>query len=110
MSKCNSCYYYDRSVGSCDYYLLTGKRRDCTQEDCDKWIPRDKRRADTATPGWSPASKEQRRYNVMQKLYDQGLNDRQIADKIGCHYKTVANWRARNKLPPANKRPREEDK
>ncbi len=112
MSKCKSCYYHDLSVGSCDYLLLTGNRRGCEAEGCDKWFPRTKRRLDTATPGWSPNGKRQRMYNVMQKLYDQGLNDRQIAEKIGCSFKTVANWRSRNKLLPLSKggRPRKEYK
>jgi len=33
-------------------------------------------------------------------LYNQGLNDAEIADKLGCTRSTVTLWRRNNKLPP----------
>ena len=35
-------------------------------------------------------------------LYDQGLNDREIADKFGCHTSTVRDWRVENGLEAQN--------
>ena len=32
-----SCAYHSKSVGSCDYLLITGRRRGCSIEDCDKY-------------------------------------------------------------------------
>ena len=45
-----NCAYHSKSVGSCDYLLITGRRRGCSIEDCDKY--RKKKKGD---PGLQPA-------------------------------------------------------
>lgn len=44
-----SCAYHSKSVGSCDYLLIAGRRRGCSIEDCDKY--RKKKKGD---PGLRP--------------------------------------------------------
>lgn len=39
-----------------------------------------------------------------RELYDKGLNDREIAERIGVHQTTITAWRHRNNLPPNQKR------
>lgn len=49
-------------------------------------------------------------YAQIEALYDQGLLDKQIADRLGCTAQTVFRWRKRNgkplrpRLPPSNKK------
>ena len=38
-SKCRSCYYYSSKTITCDYYLLTGKRKRGVGESCSAWLP-----------------------------------------------------------------------
>lgn len=38
---CKKCYYRSnssRGIATCDYYLMTGQRRNCPPENCDKFI------------------------------------------------------------------------
>ncbi len=34
------------------------------------------------------------------RLYESGLGDTEIAERLGCHRHTVYRWRLRNELPP----------
>lgn len=40
LERCPKCYYRDRLTRTCDYYLITGERRGCDPDGCDKWQPR----------------------------------------------------------------------
>ena len=116
--KCNdSCYYYDLHVGSCDYFLVTKKRRDCDPENCTRYTPRSdmrKRRDEIALIGGRVFYSQQNNMKkAMRILYDQGLNDKQIGEKIGRSKASVFQWRRREKLPPngaAGRKKKEESK
>ena len=101
--KCEKCYYQDGRVGSCDYFLVTGKRRGCSPKNCDKFKPKDKvgRRSSIALPCVRPETYIKR--SAMRFLYDQGLHDRLIAEKIGCSKALVTQWRIKAGLPPLNR-------
>ena len=105
MSKCKSCYFHDLTVGSCDYFLLTGVRRGCELGLCNKWTPRAKRRAGFELPGEGQTeSRRERVYTAMWALYDQDLNDSQIAELIGYSSEAVAKWRLKMKLSPVSQK------
>lgn len=59
-------------------------------------------RAGEALPGRRPAGDPQER----RRLYDQGLNDGEIAWRTGCARSAINAWRNRNGLPPNDKRGR----
>lgn len=42
-------------------------------------------------------------FELVQKLYEQGMNDREIGEEAECSGCVVWKWRKKNKLPP-NKR------
>ena len=48
-----------------------------------------------------PGRKSPYDWELAQKLYDQGLTDRLIAEQLGpnCRVKTVFHWREKNDLP-----------
>ena len=57
--KCKTCQYRGAATGmtGCDYYLITGKRRGCSVEKCDKHIKGEKIQLKTTfksevVPGW----------------------------------------------------------
>ena len=57
--KCKTCQYRaaESSSNGCDYYLITGKTRGCSVENCDKYIEGDKIQLKTTfksevVPGW----------------------------------------------------------
>lgn len=45
------------------------------------------------------------KYSQCKALYDQGLKDKEIAEKTGIKIKSVWDWRKQNKLPANRKRP-----
>ncbi len=105
--KCAKCYYCDSCVGSCDYILVTGKRRGCSPKNCNKFEPKSElgRRSEIALPGGRPDVKRKR--VAMKALYDQGLHDRLIAEKIGCSKALVVQWRQNAGLPPVCRKRRQ---
>lgn len=48
-----------------------------------------------------PARKKSKRLNQQdaRRLYDLGMNDHEIADRLGVSYGGIYSWRRRNKLP-----------
>ena len=45
----------------------------------------------------------------LQDLWERGLNDREIADEMGCAERTVSTWRRREGLPPQRERKQNEN-
>ena len=55
-----------------------------------------------------PMYKDKYLKDQMRNLYDQGLNDRQIAVEMGCNEKTVASWRRKEGLPAVGAKKKEQ--
>lgn len=47
-----------------------------------------------------PSEETKAKYSQFRALYDQGMNDSEIAAETGSIRKTVCDWRKQNKLPP----------
>ena len=98
--KCRKdCYYYGKSIDSCDFYLITGVRRGCSPDDCTRYL-KDKRK-NTLPLNLARSAKAENcrvRRHQMLVLYNSGKNDREIAAEMGCHKHTVQMWRKHNGL------------
>jgi hypothetical protein len=44
-------------------------------------------------------------YKKVEELYNDGLNDREIADQVGCNKISIFIWRRENKLKPNSRIP-----
>lgn len=91
--KCRSCCYRTRPglMYKCDYASMTGHTRlavppnKCKHYKPEGDVPVRKTRA---RPDWKAA----------MVFYEQGMNDAEIAGRLGCSHFTVQSWRHRNKL------------
>lgn len=112
--KCRKdCYYYGRNTDSCDFYLVTGVRRGCDPDDCNRY-KNGKRKAvlpENFVKEINKASKKKKSVSKYASMYDQmyalwleGKSDGQIASEIGCSKKTAQLWRNRNCLPTQKQR------
>lgn len=108
------CKYLSTYTYTCDYILIKGVRRPCPPgEECTAWKD-EKAEVKKPVPPF-PVKKVRKERSVinrnhferMWKLYQQGLNDREIAEDIGCCRTVVGRWRHRNSLLPNDKRRRE---
>lgn len=100
--RCRECLYFCSCNGhyvcpTCDYFLITGKRRGCPAGDnCDKFLAsKECLKINTAANG---VIRLPVRVKDMQDLYEQGKNDVEIARAVGVSRATVAHWRAKNGL------------
>lgn len=111
MSKCWDCFYFGKNTITCDFYLITGARRGCPVGDaCTRFTPRGDLRKQTVlvVKGSRPGRpRDDLRYQVVNSLYKQGLDDYRIAELTGFSRGTILNWRKREGLP-ANARGRRE--
>lgn len=101
--RCRECLYFCNNdchfiVPTCDYFLITGKRRGCPAGDeCDKFLPAKaciKIRCAQMGVLKIPVKEKQ-----LWDLYQQGKNDAEIAIAVGINRHTVARWRKKNGLP-----------
>ena len=107
MSTCHDCYYRDLYLNTCDFYLITGVRRGCPADDnCTRYLARNgqKRRGEMNIPGGKGVQGPM--HKAMLALYNEGLNDVAIAEKVGCCSATVRRWRGKNCLPGYFGRPK----
>ena len=89
----DDCAYHCCFTDTCDYYLLTGRRRGCPAAGCVRY---EKRTADYP----SETEPDSAAFDpLMQALYAAGLNDRQIAAELGLNRKAVRSWRRQARLP-----------
>ena len=89
------CVYYALSDGTCDYFLLTGRRRGCPcGKDCAKYQPRGKVRRSGA------AFNQDFAYN----LWKDGKTDQEIGTVLGVSQTAVLQWRRRKNLTPNGRR------
>ena len=94
-ATCVPCQYYCYGTDSCDYFLMTKKRRGCPAGDgCEQFTRRSRRKKFGTTQWYQPSMVEK-----MRKCYDQGLTDTQIAMRLGVSMYSVTCWRLMEKLP-----------
>lgn len=110
--RCRKCFYRSMATDhACDYINLTGKARievsPGVGKDCTVFLPdTGKSRRPAALTVRIPESNadyftedpRQREYRQMKKLYEEGLNDREIAEEMRKPPATVRNWRLREGL------------
>ena len=95
--NCRSCLFYGRRSQSCDYMLITHKRRGCSVKDCDKYLP--SRGAKDLYDHYAGVSNLSQEDKKLLLLYDEGLNDVEIAKRLGKPKGTVTYRRERLGLP-----------
>ena len=79
---CDGCIHYARSVGSCDYFHHTGEFRGCPAgKGCTRRESGRKKKA---------KDKEKEQAHL---LWQQGLNNAEIARRVGVSKATVGIWR-----------------
>ena len=115
---CRKCGYIGRMAGElcCEYCVVTGHIRGAKKDDkgilrpipaseCTHWNEGKKqdRPRDFIFAGKEKKSKTENRlknlYAQIEKLYEEGLNDREIAEELRCSKTTVRRWRQRNNAP-----------
>ena len=94
--RCKSCYYYGNTTNTCDFFLVTGVRRGCPVEDCNRHEPLSNRNKKFCL---HPNPRAADRCRKMKQFYLQGMNDPQIAAQVGVAQQTVFMWRKKNGLP-----------
>lgn len=100
--RCKDCVYYACDYGhfvcpTCDYYLITGKRRGCPAgDDCDKFLlSKDCIKYTSAVAGLVRLPV---REQLLRDLYEQGKTDVEIAKELKIPRRAVARWRCKNGL------------
>lgn len=103
MSKCWDCFYFGKNTATCDFYLITGARRGYPAGNaCTRFTPRGDLRKQTVlvVKGSRPGRpRDDQRYQIVNALYKQGLDDYRIAELTGLHRNTIFKWRQREGLP-----------
>ena len=100
---CYPCHYFSYDTKTCDYYLMTKRRRGCPGgEGCERRKPRVvyERRNFNGRGVDDGERKFVRTLNsVMRDLYEEGLSDKAIGDRLGVSELSVSLWRRRSGLP-----------
>lgn len=85
------CNYLGRVNGDepvCNYCLVSGKQRGCDcGPDCIRYVGRKDKRSKLRKPSWDAAAGK--------KLWEQGMKDRQIAEKLETTPNRVGDYRRR---------------
>lgn len=106
------CKFMSVYTYTCDYCLIKGVHRPCPPgKKCTAWKEEGPENKATMPP--IDLGKKRKRttlnrnhFERMWKMYQQGLNDREISEEIGCSQTAVRRWRYRNSLPPNDKKRR----
>ena len=96
----NDCAFKGTNTDTCDYILVTGKRRGCPAGPlCLRYKPVTVK--ERKVPQLPSTFKEDRSglYIAFQSLYEDGYSDQEIADTMGVGKETVARWRRSERLP-----------
>lgn len=107
--KCLSCRYIQS--GYCDYASITGHCRIkiCPPGDkCTVYEPAPGQKAPESLPldgAKKTPTAQDYRWRQMRELYEQGLNDKEIASEMGCSRTTVRQWRHSESLAPVKQKP-----
>lgn len=83
MNSCYTCRFFGLKTGTCDYFLLTGRRRGCSPEDCLRYAPQElsRLRLSSETAG------------ALYMAYYMGMTDREAAEYAGVTYPAAKRWR-----------------
>lgn len=107
--KCMTCKY--APTGVCDYAAIT---RHCRikicppGDECTVYSPAPGQKAPERPLNYGAKRKptaQDYRWRQMRELYDQGLNDKEIAAEMGCGRTTVQRWRHSESLAPIKQKP-----
>ena len=96
----NDCAFKGTNTDTCDYILVTGKRRGCPAGPlCLRYKPVTVK--ERKVPQLPSTFKKDRSglYIAFQSLYEDGYSDQEIADTMGVGKETVARWRRSERLP-----------
>jgi len=91
--KCRKCHYYCFHTQSCDYMLMTGERRGCPVVGCTRFAT--SRSILSLTQHYAGKTGLSERDKMMLELYEQGMIDSQIAERVGLSRGSVQHWRAK---------------
>lgn len=95
--KCKRCLYHTERDDLCNYILITGHRRGCSVENCDKFVENACGRA--VTDHYAGASSLSATDRMLLDLYESGLSDRQIGELSGFSRHIIRHWRNKMGLP-----------
>lgn len=98
--RCRKCQYRSTYTDTCDFLIITGRSRGCPVEACTHFAPRQREIVRTSHQPRTISRKQALRREQMQKLYDLGLSDGDIAGRVGVCKTTVFKWRHSVGLPP----------
>ena len=96
----NDCAYKGTNTDTCDYILVTGKRRGCPAGPlCLRYKPVTAK--ERKVPQLPSTFKKDRSglYIAFQSLYEEGYSDQEISAALGVSKETVSRWRRSERLP-----------
>lgn len=96
----NDCAFKGTNTDTCDYILVTGKRRGCPAGPlCLRYKPVTAK--ERKVPQLPSTFKKDRSglFVAFQSLYEEGYSDQEIADTMGVGRGTVSKWRREERLP-----------
>ena len=96
----NDCAFKGTNTDTCDYILVTGKRRGCPAGPlCLRYKPVTAK--ERKVPQLPSTFKKDRSglFVAFQSLYEEGYSDQEIAAALGVSKETVARWRCSERLP-----------
>ena len=96
----NDCAFKGTNTDTCDYILVTGKRRGCPAGPlCLRYKPVTAK--ERKVPQLPSTFKKERSglYTAFETMYEEGFSDKQIADALGVSRDTVSSWRRKERLP-----------
>lgn len=96
----NDCAFKGTNTDTCDYLLITGKRRGCPAGPlCLRYKPVTAK--ERKVPQLPSTFKKDRSglYTAFQSLYEEGYSDQEIAAALGVSRDTVTRWRRSERLP-----------
>ena len=94
------CAFKGTNTDTCDYILVTGKRRGCPAGPlCIRYKPVNAK--ERKVPQLPSTFKKDRSglFTAFGSLYEEGYSDREIADIMGVGRDTVTRWRHEERLP-----------
>ena len=100
MCKRTSCAFFGTNTKTCDFILITGKRRGCPAGHlCERYKPLNARKR--KVPQLPSTLKKDRSglYTAFETMYAEGFSDVQIAESLGVSRETVSGWRRKERLP-----------